>query len=126
MSSVLYPYFYRVHLYEPTVNDGEVLDEQYRQGNWYAPSSGEYQRIVYYRGYSVSGTSFNTPSTVYSSIKTDVTNDGTVKGTPIFSLAMSRMGSKFPEAVWGNFVGSASASASIYNPVTDVATGTSY
>jgi len=60
MSCLLYPYFYSMRLYEPKVNDGETLNPAYQRGKWYAPSVAELSRIIYYRGYSVSGNNFNT------------------------------------------------------------------
>jgi hypothetical protein len=93
-----------MHLYQPSVLSNETLDEQYAKGNWYAPSINELSRILYYRGYSVSGENFNASSIVRNSISTNVTNGGTPATTPIFSLAMSRIsnaGGKFPE-VWTN------------------------
>ena len=58
MSCILYPHFYSVYYYEPTVKTGEILDPQYAAGNWYAPSAAELARIVYYRGYSSAGQNF--------------------------------------------------------------------
>jgi hypothetical protein len=51
-------------VYEPSVKDGETLNSAYKKGNWYAPSVAEFSRIIYYRGYSVSGSNFNTGDTV--------------------------------------------------------------
>lgn len=58
LSCILYPHFYSVYYYEPTVKTGETLDSQYAAGNWYAPSAAELARIVYYRGYSATGSNF--------------------------------------------------------------------
>ena len=40
----LYPAAYGCYLYEPKVNEGEVLDPQYAMGNWYLPACGEEYR----------------------------------------------------------------------------------
>lgn len=105
MSCLLYPYFYSMHVYQPTVNNGETLNTAYTRGNWYAPSVAEFQRIIYYRGYSVSGSNFNTGDTVRQPISTSVSNGGGVLSTPIFSIAYSRATNQFP-SVWSNIVGS--------------------
>jgi hypothetical protein len=57
-SGILYPYFYSFHLYEPVYKVGETIDDQFRQGKWYAPSVGELSRIIYYRGISSGGKTF--------------------------------------------------------------------
>ncbi len=116
MSCLLYPYFYSMHVYEPTVTNGETLHSQYKKGNWYAPSVAEFSRIIYYRGYSVSGSNFNTGDTVRQPISTSVTNGGGVLTTPIFSLARSRAGNQFP-VVWSEIVGSGN-SAGVNNMTT--------
>lgn len=105
MSCLLYPYFYSMHVYQPIVNNGETLNPAYARGNWYAPSVAEFQRIIYYRGYSVSGSNFNTGDTVRQPISTSVSNGGGVLSTPIFSIAYSRATNQFP-SVWSNVVGS--------------------
>jgi hypothetical protein len=61
-------------------------------------------RVLFYRGYSVSGSEFNAASIVRNPINTSVTNGGGTLTTPIFSLAKSRItntGNSFP-AVWDN------------------------
>lgn len=105
MSCLLYPYFYSMQVYEPSVKDGETLNSAYKKGNWYAPSVAEFSRIIYYRGYSVSGSNFNTGDTVRQPISTSVANGGGVLTTPIFSIAYSRANNQFP-SVWSNIVGS--------------------
>ena len=105
MSCLLYPYFYSMQVYEPSVKDGETLNSAYKKGNWYAPSVAEFSRIIYYRGYSVSGSNFNTGDTVRQPISTSVANGGGVLTTPIFSIAYSRSNNQFP-SVWSNIVGS--------------------
>ena len=105
MSCLLYPYFYSMKVYEPQVGDGETLNSAYQKGNWYAPSVAEFSRIIYYRGYSVSGSNFNTGDTVRQPISTSVANGGGVLTTPIFSIAYSRATNQFP-SVWSNIVGS--------------------
>lgn len=105
MSCLLYPYFYSMYVYEPVVKEGETLNSAYQKGNWYAPSVAEFSRIIYYRGYSVSGSNFNTGDTVRLPISTSVANGGDVLTTPIFSIAYSRATNNFP-SVWSNIVGS--------------------
>ena len=101
-SGILYPYFYSFHLYEPVYKVGETIDDQFRQGNWYAPSVGELSRIIYYRGISSGGKTFEARA-VRQEIK-NITSDGTVKGNPIFSTAKQVMSQDFP-TVWNNIVG---------------------
>lgn len=105
MSCLLYPYFYSMHVYEPSVKETETLNSQYKKGNWYAPSVAEFSRIIYYRGYSVSGNNFNTGDLVRQPISTSVSKGSTTLTTPIFSMAYSRAGNNFP-AVWNSVVGS--------------------
>ena len=105
MSCLLYPYFYSMHVYEPSVKETETLNSQYKKGNWYAPSVAEFSRIIYYRGYSVSGNNFNTGDPVRQPISTSVSKGSTTLTTPIFSMAYSRAGNNFP-AVWNSVVGS--------------------
>ena len=54
-SSLLYPYYYKMYLYQPKATD---LDPQYARYNWYAPSAAELSRVIYYRGYSAKGNNF--------------------------------------------------------------------
>lgn len=105
MSCLLYPYFYSMQVYEPSVKERETLNSAYKKGNWYAPSVAEFSRIIYYRGYSVSGSNFNTGDIVRQPINTSVVNGGGVLTTPIFSIAYSRANNQFP-SVWSNIVGS--------------------
>lgn len=105
MSCLLYPYFYSMHVYEPQVKEDETLNAAYQKGKWYAPSVAEFSRIIYYRGYSVSGSNFNTGDIIRQPISTSVSNGGGVLTTPIFSIAYSRATNQFP-AVWSNIVGS--------------------
>ena len=105
MSCILFPYFYSMNVYEPAVKEGEILNSAYQKGNWYAPSAAELSRIIYYRGYSVSGNNFNTGDIVRQPISTSISNGGGVLTTPIFSLAYSRAKNQFP-TVWSNIVGS--------------------
>ena len=101
-SALLYPYFYSAYLYEPTLtNKDEVLDDQYKKGNWYAPSMGELSKIIYYRGYSAVSI-FNAPGYVRQPIVDNVPNGDTVLSTPIFSLALRR---GYSAPVWDNIVG---------------------
>lgn len=102
-SSLLFPYFYSAYLYEPsTTKEGESVHEQYKKGNWYAPSIGELSRIIYYRGYSAVPI-FNSPGYVRQPIIEDVPNGDTELTTPIFSLASVR---GYLADVWNNIVGS--------------------
>lgn len=94
-----------MHVYEPQVQEDETLNAAYQKGKWYAPSVAEFSRIIYYRGYSVSGSNFNTGDTVRQPISTSVSNGGGVLTTPIFSIAYSRATNQFP-SVWSNIVGS--------------------
>lgn len=105
MSCLLYPYFYSMHVYEPQVKEDETLNAAYQKGKWYAPSVAEFSRIIYYRGYSVSGSNFNTGDIIRQPISTSVSNGGEVLTTPIFSIAYSRATNQFP-SVWSNIVGS--------------------
>lgn len=105
MSCLLYPYFYSMHVYEPQIKEGETLNTAYQKGKWYAPSVAEFSRIIYYRGYSVSGSNFNTGDIIRQPISTSVSNGGGVLTTPIFSIAYSRATNQFP-SVWSNIVGS--------------------
>lgn len=118
MSCLLYPYFYSMKVYEPVVNDGETLHPSYKKGNWFAPSVAEFSRIIYYRGYSVSGNNFNTGDIIRQPINTSVANGGGVLTTPIFSIAYSRATNQFP-AVWSNIVGSGD-NAGVNNITTSV------
>lgn len=105
MSCLLYPYFYSMHVYEPQIKEDETLNVAYQKGKWYAPSVAEFSRIIYYRGYSVSGSNFNTGDIIRQPISTSVSNGGGVLTTPIFSIAYSRATNQFP-SVWSNIVGS--------------------
>ena len=102
-SALLYPYFYSAYVYQPAVSNGETLSEQYARGNWYAPSVGEWSRILYYRGYSAGGPSF-TADYVCEDIQSDTTNGGTEATIPIFSIAQKSMNYAFP-AVWKSLAG---------------------
>ena len=106
-SCLLFPYFYSMYLYEPTVKNGETLDEQYARGKWYAPSVSELNRVLYYRGYSAMGNSFLASNSVRGnidkSLKT-VSSKG-ILGIPLFSIALSKMASDFPTE-WTTFNGS--------------------
>ena len=102
---ILFPYFYSMKVYQPTVKSGESLNDAYLKGKWFAPSASEFSRIIFYRGYSVSGGNFNTGDTVRLPISTSVSNGGGVLNTPIFSLAYARATNQFP-SVWSSIVGS--------------------
>ncbi len=94
LASILYPHFYSVYYYEPTVNSYETLDPQYAAGNWYAPSAAELARIVYYRGYSAAGSNFirdEEQAALEAPISKTITNGKTPQTTPIFSLAANSM-----------------------------------
>lgn len=94
LSCILYPHFYSVYYYEPTVKTGEILDPQYAAGNWYAPSAAELARIVYYRGYSATGSNFvrdEENTALEASISKEIANGKTPQTTPIFSLAAKSM-----------------------------------
>jgi hypothetical protein len=120
ISCLLYPYFYSMYIYEPAVKDGETLDEQYVSGKWYAPSVGELSRVIYYRGYSVSGASFNTGDVVRQTIVSSISSGGGVLTTPIFSMALKEAKSNFP-TVWSSLVGAVgSTNAGVNNLTTTV------
>lgn len=111
-SSILFPYFYSMKLYEPTV-EGK-LDEQYAQGNWYAPSISELNRVFYYRGLSAKGTQFLNANYVRSAINNNLTSvdaSASILGLPIFAIADKRIGSQgtFP-TVWNTLNGSINSS----------------
>lgn len=105
LSVLLYPYFYSMALYEPAVNNGETINSAYAKGNWYAPSVAEWSRIIYYRGYSAKGSSFNASQYIYENVSTSISSSGGVLTTPIFSLALKSAGNKFP-TVWSALGGS--------------------
>lgn len=93
-TSILYPYFYQVYFYEPVINENEVLDEQYKQGNWYVPSVAEMARAIYYRGYSAGGSTFTSGESgmVQQTINDNLSKGTTIQTTPIFSMAKKAMG----------------------------------
>ena len=96
---LLFPYFYSMSVYQPKYKEGENIHDAFKKGNWYAPSVAELQRVLFYRGYSVSGATFNTPSQITGTIKDNVANGKTVLTTPIFSMALASAQNQFP-AVW--------------------------
>lgn len=59
---ILRLYYYRAasicNFYEPSVMEGEVLADAYKQGNWYLPSEGELSRLYWYhrKGYTIPDT----------------------------------------------------------------------
>lgn len=97
-SSLLFPYFYSMKLYQPTVMEGEMLDTQYTKGNWYAPSVSELSRIFYYRGLSAMGSNFISEHSVRANINKSLTaiSSKGVLGIPIFSYAANKIKSGFP------------------------------
>ena len=102
-SCVIFPYFYAAYLYQPTINSGETLINDFKQGNWYIPSIDQLSRVIYYRGYSVS-TNFNN-SDITGGIKVNISGT-TVDKCPIFSKALaaynnSSATTSFPDA-WRN------------------------
>lgn len=117
-SCVLYPYYYAAHLYQPTVANTETLNTQFTQGNWYVPSAKQLARIMYYRGYSATGSGFTTDNHVVSSISTKISSGSTVDTKAIFSKALSVMSSAFPKE-WTNIAG-------VYNTTTTMNTSTNY
>ena len=119
-AGLIYPYFYSAYLYQPACKDGENIDTQYTQGNWYMPSVGELSRIIYYRGYSSGGSSFLSRA-CRQAIKEDVVSGNTDYTTPIFSLALKAMGQYNFPAVWNNIVGSGNSGTS--NNITTTVSG---
>lgn len=102
-SCVIFPYFYAAYLYQPTINSGETLINDFKQGNWYVPSIDQLSRVIYYRGYSVS-TNFNN-SDITGGIKVNISGTAVDK-CPIFSKALaaynnSSATTSFPDA-WRN------------------------
>ena len=83
-SSLIYPYFYSMYLYEPVPKENETIDTQYTKNNWYAPSIGELTHVLYLRGYSV-----NEKFTMNQVRGTINTKNSTLSPTPIFSKALS-------------------------------------
>ena len=58
-SCILYPYFWEIYLYQPTVKSGETLNSQFKAGNWYVPSAMELGYLMYCKGVSTDrGTKF--------------------------------------------------------------------
>ena len=94
--TLLFPYFYSMYLYQPTLLEGEDIADAYKQTMWYAPSVGELAKALYCRGMSVNS-SF-TSAAINKSI-----NAGATSEYAIFSKALNRMGSDFP-TVWANLV----------------------
>lgn len=72
-SSLLYPYYYKMYLYQPKA---DVLDPQYGRYNWYAPSAAELSRVIYYRGYSAKGENFKEAHQVRLDISQSITPNG--------------------------------------------------
>ena len=91
-SALLFPYFYSMYIYQPTTKSGESLDSQYEQGNWYAPSISELNRILYYRGLSALGSAFSSVNSVRANISKSINTISSkgILGIPIFSLAAKR------------------------------------
>lgn len=83
-SSLIYPYFYSMYLYEPAPKENETIDTQYTKNNWYAPSIGELTHVLYLRGYSV-----DEKFTMNQVRGTINTKNSTLSPTPIFSKALS-------------------------------------
>ena len=107
-SSLLFPYFYSMKLYQPTIEEGETLDAQYEKGNWYAPSISELNRIFYYRGLSAMGSSFISEHSVRAAINKSqkaISSKG-ILGIPIFSYAADKIKQGFP-AEWNVINGTA-------------------
>jgi hypothetical protein len=111
---ILYPYYYSMYLYEPTVKSGETLDSQYSKNNWYAPNALQLGRVIYYRGLSAvnessSSSDFTNAHQVAYSIDTTKTSSSTnEEDIPVFSLVQSRMGKA--NSVWTALVGSLNSS----------------
>ena len=111
LACMLYPHFYQVYYYEPEVKASEVLDEQFKAGNWYAPSAAEWARIVYYRGYSAAGANFvrdEEDQALKAQISKTITNGKTPQTTPVFSLVANSGMTALP-AVWTSLYDSKAA-----------------
>lgn len=93
-----YPAAYACHLYQPTVNRGEV-DEQLKQGRWYLPSAGELIRL--YHHYNISrnnpmtttntATNSNTPNKDYADYDKEQGFEGVDAWNPIFAKMYERI-----------------------------------
>jgi len=107
---VLFPYFYSFALYEP---EATYLDSQYTKGNWYAPSIAELARVIYYRGYSVNGDSFDNAGDVREAINTNtnITVGTAILKKPIFWSAKKAMGANSFPSVWTNLCGSGTSNS---------------
>lgn len=103
MSCLLFPYFYSMYLYEP---EGDNINDQYKKGNWYAPSSEEFSRVLYYRGYSANGDNFNVGGMIRNNIDDSIQNKGEVLTTPVFSLAKKHINTGSFPTVWTSLAGS--------------------
>lgn len=105
MKCIIFPYFYVTHLYSPEVKDSEKESDAYKNyfsaGNWYIPSYQELSTLIYYRGFSAKGTSFNEGKHVIEPISKSITKGSADLQNPIFSTAANNMGSDFPP-VWTN------------------------
>jgi len=107
---LLFPYFYSFALYEP---EATYLDSQYTKGNWYAPSIAELARVIYYRGYSVNGDSFDNAGDVREAINTNtnITVGTAILKKPIFWSAKKAMGANSFPSVWTNLCGSGTSNS---------------
>lgn len=95
--TVLYPYFYSMYLYEPSVTSDEASAEEntkfknaYKKNNWYAPSQGELAKVLYCRGISESD-AFNNTSINGQELKNTTNELG------IFAKAKAKMGDDMPQ-----------------------------
>ena len=108
-TAVIFPYVYSMHVYQP---EATSLDSQYEAGNWYMPSLGQLQRVLYHRGVSARTTgsdqNYNQPSYVMLNVSGIATAPGA-----IFASAYRAMGSSnFPQC-WQNLVGFSQNEASV-------------
>lgn len=108
ITTLLYPYFYAMNLYEPTVNEGENLNTAYAKGNWYAPSYYELARVIYQRGYSVNGSAFNSAADVQGTINTSASIQGAANGSEaIFYNGIKNSKGSLSGQAWANITSSA-------------------
>ena len=110
--TVLYPYFYSMYLYEPTLLEGETLNANYTKNSWYAPSIGELSMALYCRGLSVS-------ESFTSANIGDVINPKATHSNAIFTKAYNKMGQDFPVA-WSDLLNiKDNITTSVYTTATD-------
>ena len=84
---LFFPATYSCHLYQPTVNNGDVLNEQYARGNWKLPAIGLLRQIYQFYHASRNKTNGGTPSASYANEDESLTNEN----YPLFSNLLKRL-----------------------------------